>query len=308
MGTIMKQFHINNIRLRNKLLIVYFLSVFLPILLTNVVFYNITTNNVRTQKMHDLSLALEQIANEFRMNVDDAVGVSSLLYTDNKVYTLLDQKYESTLQYIIAYNDYFRNLSIYTPLYSTIKSFDLYTDNETVLYAGGIYAIDDELKESEWYKSTEGKRRSYPVIIRTEGDSGKFDTFSVIRELNNRSYNSTQKIIKTDLSLATIEDIFNNVTFEGDVYLVNDKGIVEYTTNPNINWQEGNDQLDSISKPDDSIILQETYHINYLDDWKVVGVVSEGELLEEIRSSGKFIYYMTIGNFVVPSLIIIYLT
>src|SRR5699024_642717 len=36
--------------------------------------------------------------------------------------------------------------------------------------------------------------------------------------------------------------------------------------------------------------------------------VSEGELLEEIRSSGKFIYYMTIGNFVVPSLIIIYLT
>lgn len=308
MEIIMKQFHINNIRFRNKLLIVYFLSVFLPVLLTNVVFYNITTNNVRTQKMHDLSLALEQMAHEFRKNVDDAVGVSSLLYTDNRVYTLLDQRYETALQYILAYNDYFRNLSIYTPLYSTIKSFDLYTNNNTVLYVGGIYAIDKELKESEWYQSTEDKRRSHPVITRTPGDSGKLDTFSVIRELNNRSYNSTQKIIKTNLSLSTIEQIFNNVTFEGHVYLVNDKGEVEYTTNPTINWKERSYQIDSISKPSDSIILEQTYYINYLDNWKVIGVVSEGELLEEIRSSGKFIYFFSIGNLIVPSLIIIYLT
>lgn len=304
----MKRFHINNVRLRNKLLIVYFLSVFLPVLLTNVIFYNVTTNNVRSQKMHDLSLSLEQIAKEFRMNIDDAVGVSSLLYTDNKIYTLLDQQYDSILQYIIAYNDYFRNVGIYTPLYSTIKSVNLYTDNETILYVGGIYAIDDGLKDSHWYKYTEEKRRSYPVITRTEGAAGKLDTFSVIRELNNRSNNSTQKIIKTDLSLATIEQIFNNVTFKGEVYLANDEGMIEYTTDPSIDWAEKSYHMDSVSKPDDSIILEETYHIHYLNDWKVVGVVSEGKLLEEIRNSGKFIYYITIGNFVVPSLIIIYLT
>src|SRR5690625_4325260 len=127
MGTIMKQFHINNIRLRDKLLIVYFLSVFLPVLLTNVIFYNITMNNVRTQKMHDLSLSLEQIANDFRQNVDDAVGASSILYTDNKIYTLLDHKYESVLDYIIQYNDYFRDISIYIPLYTSFQSINLYT-------------------------------------------------------------------------------------------------------------------------------------------------------------------------------------
>src|SRR5690625_1622681 len=122
MAITMKRFHVNNIKLRDKLLIVYFLSVFIPIILTNVIFYHVTTKNVRSQKMHDLSLSLEQIANEFLKNVDDAVGASSILYTDNRIYTLLDQRYETNLDYILAYNEYFRNVSIYTPIYSTIQA------------------------------------------------------------------------------------------------------------------------------------------------------------------------------------------
>src|SRR5690625_1249720 len=308
MAITMKRFHVNNIKLRDKLLIVYFLSVFIPIILTNVIFYHVTTKNVRSQKMHDLSLSLEQIANEFWKNVDDAVGASSILYTDNRIYTLLDLCYETNLDYILSYNVYFRNVSIYTPIYSTIQAIHLYTNNNTILYAGGIYQINDDLKEKKWYKYTEDMRRTYPVLTRTEGDDGKLNHFSVIRELDNRSFDSTQKIIKTDLSLSTIQQIFGNVMFEGDVYLVNDAGVIEYTTNPNINWAERTYHIDRISTPKDSIILEETYHIHYLDQWKVVGIVSEDKLLEEVKGSRNFIYYMTIGNFVIPSLIIIYLT
>lgn len=304
----MKRFHINNIKLRDKLLIVYFISVFIPIILTNVIFYNVTTKNIRAQKIHDLSLSLEQIASEFSMTVDDAVGVSSALYTDNKIYTLLDRKYDSLLQYILAYNDFFRNVSLNAPLYSTIQFINLYTTNETILYAGGIYKIDDELMNSRWYKATEHMRQSYPVLTRTESEPGKFDMFSVIRELDYRSFDSTKKIIKTDLNLLTIKRIFNNVTFEGDVYLVNNLGYVEYTTNPKLQWAEHIYHIDDIKMPDDSIMLEEVYSSQYLKNWKVLGVVSEGEILEEVKSSQNFIYYMTIGNFVVPSIIIIFLT
>lgn len=308
MAIIMKRFHINNIRLRDKLLIVYFLSVFLPIILTNVVFYHTTTNNVRSQKMHDLSLSLQQIANEFRANVDDAVGASSSLYTNNRIYTLLDRKYDNKLEYILEHNSIFRDINLYVPLYSTIQSIDLYTSNDTILYAGGIYLIDDELKKSKWYRATEEKRRSYPVLIRTEGTSGKLDTFSVIRELDHRTFNSTQKIIKTDLNFSIIQRIFNNVTFEGEVYLVNDLGYIEYTTDPKVRWAEQTYHIDYIETPDDAIVFEEVYKIHYLDNWRVIGIVSEGEILEEVKNSRGLILLMTLGNFVIPSVIIILLT
>lgn len=71
----MRQFNFNNIALRKKLLIIYIVSVFIPITLTHIVFYNVTSQNVRTQKVHDLSLSVEQMSNDFRKAIDDAVGI-----------------------------------------------------------------------------------------------------------------------------------------------------------------------------------------------------------------------------------------
>lgn len=68
---------LNNIRLRNKMFLVYFLGVIAPIILTNVIFYNTITGNVKAQRIKDIDLAVEQIKNEFRLIVDQAVGLSS---------------------------------------------------------------------------------------------------------------------------------------------------------------------------------------------------------------------------------------
>lgn len=39
--------NLNNVRLRDKMLLLYFLCVFVPILLTNFIFYNVTTTSVK---------------------------------------------------------------------------------------------------------------------------------------------------------------------------------------------------------------------------------------------------------------------
>lgn len=243
----MGRFHFNNIRLRNKLLIIYIVSVFIPIILTNVIFYYVTTENVKSQKMHDLSLSLEQMSNEFSQGVDDAIGVSTVLYADNMLYSFLERQYTSLIDFILAYNSYFRDIDKYVPIYSSIHSITIYTDNETIIYAGGIHQINEQVKESHWYKNTDNLRGLFPVLTRTRGDSGQLNRFSLIRELNYFNNNTTQKIIKIELSPAMIEQTFNNVTFQGDVYLVNENGMIEYTTDPDVKWAEKSYQFDSIS-------------------------------------------------------------
>ncbi|MRH42794.1 HAMP domain-containing protein [Aquibacillus halophilus] len=306
----MNRFHFNNIGLRNKLLIIYIVSVFLPITLTHIAFYNVTSENVRTQKMHDLSLSVEQMANEFRKAMDEAVAVSSVLYVDSRLYTFLETEYDSVIEFIHAYNSYYRDISKFVPIYSSIRSINLYTDNETVIFAGGLSEIDNSLQEKKWYKDSQ-TISSFPLITRIEDDTNdldELDRFSIIRELDYYKNNTAKKILEIELNSALIAGIFDNVTFPGDVYLLNKDNVIEYTTNRDLDLSSRSVQFDSIPIPENTVIFEEEYEIQYLNNWKVVGITDEKELLQEVQSSRNFIIYLAMINLVFPSLFIIYIT
>lgn len=60
----------------------YVLSVFIPIVVTNVVFYNVTSSNIRSQKTRDAGMTLNNLKNDLRVTIDQGVGLSYSLYTD----------------------------------------------------------------------------------------------------------------------------------------------------------------------------------------------------------------------------------
>ncbi|WP_163578914.1 sensor histidine kinase [Gracilibacillus saliphilus] len=303
----MKKIHLNDIRIRNKLLLIYMFSVFLPIVLTNVIFYNVTSENVRTQKIHDNELALRQVANSFKQGVEDAVGIASVLYADAFVYQLLDTTYESPVDFILAYNNNFRDINKYTPVYSSIRSIYLYTDNPTVITAGGVFAIDDSVKESHWYQSTLETRKKYPVVTRSAAENGDLSQFVVVRALDSSDTSSHEKVIMINLNDRFIHQLFANETFEGDIYLLNEENNIEYTTSESVPWQSEYIAFDTISIPNHATVLDESYPVQYIDEWKVVGVMPEDQLLAEVRKSIPSILYLALWNFVIPTLFIVYI-
>lgn len=304
--TEMRYIHFNNVSIRNKLLLVYFVSVFIPIVVTNIIFYYVTTENVKTQKTHDLSLTVKQMSNEFQKGIDDAMGISYILYTDNKLYDFLEVQYETPADFVKAYNADFRDIKKYVSVYAPMNAINVYTDNQTVVQAGGIYPINEQVEASDWYKKTDPLRQLYPILTRIKRDSDGLYTLTIIRELNYYGQNNFQKILKIELDSSFINHMFNNITFPGDVYLVNDDGVIGYTTDKDIQWTEKDYQFDSISIPSDKVVLEE--QLEHLDQWSVIGIVSENTLVDEVRDSGRFILYLAVANFVLPSILIIYLT
>ncbi len=83
----------DHVRLRDKMLLLYFLCVFAPVVLTNLIFYHVTSQNVKEQRMQDISRALEQIKVEFYREFEDAMEISSIFYTDHQLNELLEQTY-----------------------------------------------------------------------------------------------------------------------------------------------------------------------------------------------------------------------
>ncbi|MDQ8735863.1 sensor histidine kinase [Paenibacillus sp. LHD-38] len=311
--------NLNNVRLRNKMLVLYIFSVFLPIVLTNVIFYNVTTVNVKNQRMKDFSRAVDQINNEFRSEVEDAVTISSVFYTDYNLNQILETDYQEPAEYIEAYDTYFRRiLNSYTPVYTSIQNIKIYVENPTMLHSGGIGFLSDEIKQTDWYRLLQEKHNTYPIFIRTQQEdlylkseeNVSRNTFSIIREMNYyESKKQWKKFLKIDLKTSTIEQIFRNQNLQGSIYLVNDKGEIEFTTDPAVDWRKDSIRYDSLEFPSDAIAFQAEYnYVSYMDNWRIIASISEEEVLKEVRQSREFVFVLACLNIFIPTLIILWIT
>lgn len=311
-------FKLNNIRLRNKFLMLYIFCVLIPIVITNVSFYNVTSNNVRDQRMQDISRALEQIKNEFRMKIEDAVSISTVLLPDYSLNLYLDKDYEHPTVYVAEYDAYVRRmLSGYMPVYTTVHNIRIYVDNPSLLHSGAVGYLTDEVKQSVWYQALEHTASGNPVIVRTyrenlltAEESSVFDTFSIVRKMEYyKDMSNYEKILKIELRMPVIQQVFNNLNLNGHVYLINDQGTIEYTTDPNVYWAYGNVKFDSLDLSKDVIKFETEYeNMHLLEGWKLIGAIAEDEVYLEVHKSREYVMWMALINLAFSTIIILWIT
>ena len=305
---------LNHIRLRGKMMIVYALSVFIPIVLTNVVFYQVTTHNVRQQKMHDMSNAMEQIRNDFLAQIDVAVGISSVLYTDSRLNEAIETSYEDALQYVESYNENVApTLFRYSPIYKAVQNLTVYTDNETIVGGGGVQPLADPVLREGWYRALDRESGSSPVVYRStiETYKGTETMYSVVRKLDYFKSQLHRKVLKIDISLDAINGLFDKTTLQGDLFLLNGRGEIEFATDPELEWRTDRivyaDTGAAASK--DAIVFEQSFdNVHYLRDWRIVGVFPEHEVLRDVYNSRDLVLYLAIPNVVIPTLVIIWFT
>lgn len=301
---------LNNVRLRDKMLGLYFLCVFVPILVTNAIFYYVTTSNVKQQLILDINRAIEQVKNEFFQEVEGAMEISTVLYTDSLLNEIVDTDYTHPAEYIGAYDSYLRRiLNANTPVYNAVEEVTIYVDNPTLLYSGGISAINESVKENEWYERIKENRVAKPLLIRSE-KGGSLHTFSIVRRMDSfYSQNNYNKILKIDMKMFSIKQIFNNLNLQGNVYLLNNKREVEYTTDVNVDAQKVPVPFDSLTMAKDMIEFNTEYKTtNDLNGWSIIATLSKEEVFKEVRQSRNFVILITCMNILLPTLIIIWVT
>ncbi|KWX89359.1 hypothetical protein AMQ83_01090, partial [Paenibacillus riograndensis] len=291
----MKKF-LNYLKLRDKLLLMYVLSVFIPIVLTNVVFYNVTTSNLRNQKIRDADMALDNLKNELRVTIDQGVGLSYSLYGDSIFNKTITRKFTSEKDYVETFNSYLRG-ALADQNVQGVRWYQVYTDNPTVLASGYIDRLTDKLRDTGWYRQSKASSSRYPTFIYSE------QKFSLIQKLNNYHTSGIEQLVKIDLNMERIHQIFFGSTFNGIVYLVDPQGRVQYG-NDTAKLPEGV-LFKEISYPKNSLAFKNVYSgINYLEGWTLEGVMDEENVLKEVRKSRSFVIWLTFVNFVLPSFII----
>ena len=308
--------HLDDMRLRNKFLVLYICCVFLPIILTNVIFYNTMSSNVREQRIGDINISLQQVHNEFWMQIEAAVSVSSIFYTDYNLYTLLDNHYSNPSDFVEAYDNYLRRiLNSYTPVYTSVQNIKIYVDNPMVLHSGGIAYLNEEVRLKHWFRALDRRTSSEPVFVRSPREDSiisgrieeKSDSFSILRVMDYYdSYSTWNKVLKIELKTDSIASILSNLNVPGYTYLVDPQGVIQFTTDPDVDWVSERITLDNLSKKDNLYMFDNSvYDADPLQDWRLVALVPKSEILQEVQTSRHFVLWTALINIIVASIIII---
>ncbi|MCI3925120.1 sensor histidine kinase [Paenibacillus sp. TRM 82003] len=302
--------NLNHVKLRDKMLIVYFLCVLVPIVLTNVVFYTVTTNNIRNQKIEDIGITLEKAKNDMRSQFDVAHGISAVLNTDYFLNESLERHYDSPGEYVDAYHEnIFWTVNKYTPAYNSVKNITIYTDNPTIISGGFVLSLTDEVRQAPWFQEIDAN--ADPVIVRHGhlAPVGYEYVYSMIRKLNYTTENQNQwvKIVKIDIHPDAIRQVFSSLSLDGDVFLVDENNVIQYTNRRDIGWMFTETKYDASFLPSDVITFEERYAEAGLEGWRIVLAMSDESAFQELRKSRGFILYLAVTNVVLPTAIILWI-
>ncbi|ANY65811.1 hypothetical protein BBD42_04520 [Paenibacillus sp. BIHB 4019] len=325
----LRPFRWNDLRLRNKLMILYFTAVFIPVMLTNTFFYTITAGNVRTEKVQDLRQSLERNKDNFRKMLEGVISFSSVIYNDGVLYSALDRTYTSESEVISAYGEVLNNsINRFVPLNKQFYNAYLFTDNDSLIHSGLLQYIDLQTKQEGWYQATTDPARSRKWLLYTNtpaancnpsgataaslAASGKTDAgagsaecgapyLSVIRELDfYKAYSSYHKILRVDILPHYLENTLFDHSFPGEIYLLNPQGDVIYSSEA-----EPPAFIHEEAQRGKTIIASAFEGIDYLKGWAMVGIYPNEVVNQSLLDSRKFIIYLTCVNLLFPSIIIL---
>ncbi|AIQ71080.1 sensor histidine kinase [Paenibacillus graminis] len=208
----------NDIKIRNKLLLAFLGVTLLPVLLVG----GYLTFEMRTMAFDN---ALEQASinvDRVRKRTEEVIGVSQdisyRLNNDTRLKRLAIRKYESIYEVVKAYQEY-TDVREYLRLYTEISNIRLYTDNSSLLNNWELINPSPAIKESEWYQRAQ---RYEGMIgweyIEDERDHNKY--LSLVRKIELEGSSKTGVLV-INVNSNKLTSILNQESF--DTMIVDDQ-------------------------------------------------------------------------------------
>ncbi|BCJ95873.1 hypothetical protein acsn021_34420 [Anaerocolumna cellulosilytica] len=212
-----------NMKIREKIITIYIIGGFIPLLVLITYLINGTQNIIieqtKASEKSELSVMSDRIIETMRIITD----VSLRMYFDNELEHIAFNEYSSYDEMVsdyIAYDTISNYMNYY---YKEINNIRMYLDNKTIPSNNRFYGINDSILSQDWYQET-----------MNAGGSSVWNY--VYDDINRRSYWCLTRLISTkakknvgvlmiQVRTQLLEDLFNKRQYE-TIFVMNDEQIV----------------------------------------------------------------------------------
>lgn len=242
-----------NLKIRTKLLLIYFFCVIIPIILTDATILFTVNNNSKAEKNKEIQFLMDRIAYNIYETIESCILFTNNIYLDRQLNEFLNQSYINNNTYYREYVEFleYNNLG-YNYNNGKLFKVQVYADNNTILNGGKISTID-MIKDTEWYQSFKENGEDiqlytyYDDMKRYATGSGTARTISIIRNMNNFGDSDIEKVLKIDIDY---NFMLRNILYEkidADIYVRNQEHIL-FSNQQNVNGMKPYPLADSISE------------------------------------------------------------
>ena len=179
---------IDDIPLNIKFILISIFCIIIPILTVNLIFLNSLSKTVREREEENFKISYERAKTDIVNVIRESVAVRHSIYTDADIYRELDRFYEKGEYYSVFISSLRERTGRYLAIYRNISNITIYTSNKTIDSGGHFIVIDDEIRESSWYKKNkevDGRPVLYAFVEPREYGEGKYKEFlSLIRTMD----------------------------------------------------------------------------------------------------------------------------
>ena len=148
--------YMDNIPIRKKFLQLYIFCVLVPLIITDSVVLYIVGSKERERQNHEMANIANAVSYNVKSMVDNAGEIAKSMYTNKKVNSFLEKKYETPLEFYAEYRNFFQDTVLENVLGMNQITFTLYTDNDSAIRGGKIDSMS-KLKKQQSYQDWLGR-------------------------------------------------------------------------------------------------------------------------------------------------------
>lgn len=301
----MVKFTFNNFKIRNKLLLIYFFCVFIPIIFTDVVILLTVNQSYGDKKSKELSYVMERVEYNLKETVDGCILFTNNLYNDKLLDDFLTREYEDNISYYSAYIHLLRNNNLsYNYNNGVLQKIEMFADNDSIVNGGKISKVD-VIRDTKWYKDFTDSGENIFLYIYHDTDKkllaggGTSRTVSIIRRLDKFDGNKIEKFLKIDINYnLMLQDVLNEKV-DANIYVRN-KDFILFSNLPNQNSMK--EYLPASMFESSDATMTSTFTTGK-QKWEIL-ILSEETPFWTVIFENKGLILLVIWNIIIPSLLI----
>ena len=301
----MVKFTFNNFKIRNKLLLIYFFCVFIPIIFTDVVILLTVNQSYGDKKNKELSYVMERVEYNLKETVDGCILFTNNLYNDKLLDDFLTREYEDNISYYSAYIQLLRNNNLsYNYNNGILQKIEMFADNDSIVNGGKISKVD-VIRDTKWYKDFRDSGENIFLYIYHDTDKkllaggGTSRTVSIIRRLDKFDGNKIEKFLKIDINYnLMLQDVLNEKV-DANIYVRN-KDFILFSNLPNQNSMK--EYLPASMFESSDATMTSTFTTGK-QKWEIL-ILSEETPFWTVIFENKGLILLVIWNIIIPTLLI----
>lgn len=291
-----------SVTIRKKMLISYFLLIFIPLIAITIISYVNVSRGYENQIKYSANQSFDQAKRYLEYKISSLIKSSDIIYYDNNVQVILekgqhqyylndaveqniDMIYLDNFLYTFRNSEDIFRASLYVQNGLMYSNQDINFSNIMGLKASGLYNKVMNSKDKVFWLPPE-------EINSDENNSLKINVVSLLRKIRNMDkYGEVVGIVKVSMLESNIKDIIlkANITSNGIVYIQNSDGKIISNSNQQTFDRFNMDQATRKKLADNSIswdtmnINKEKYIVNSKGikdtDWSIITVIPYSEIL-----------------------------